>query len=199
MPRSLRLKRLLNLQIEIRWGCQHCPQVSVVQADSMGLSLSISRDEDDVAGDLMDSLREYFAGDQVTITCDGENGCQSKVNRKRNFTIAQAPEVLVIHLQRTLRGYKERDPVRFPENLDLTPFNMGSEPLGYQLYGVVGHDGEDEAGHYIAAVRHSGNHGFSTISDVRVVQNNGGTIRELRNLKDRGAKFDWVCLFYIKQ
>ncbi|KAK4550862.1 hypothetical protein LTR36_000442 [Oleoguttula mirabilis] len=175
----------------------------------MGFQLSIVRDAKQTAGDLIDSLRNEHVPELVEINCDM---CNSKRGRQRTLTITQAPEILVIQLAR-LQGevfdgvyeeYRASDAVRYPEDLDLSQFNTAGKPLEYRLYGVVGHAGSKSGGHYIAAVRHSDDAGFSTISDHDVTQSHGGTVQELLDLKytyggSKKTKFPWTSLLYIKQ
>lgn len=175
----------------------------------------------------MDCIRVYHSGNLLTIRCDV---CDDQRERQRKFTITQSPEVMIIHLARnqmdevTFQVYKEEAAVQYPEDLDLSEFNEGQMSLEYQLYGVIGHDGTEDGGHYVAAVRHStktaGNDTdsddpksgdsnssgrdrddpeFSTISDLEVTQSHDGTVRELLDLTYASSKFPWTDLVYVKK
>ena len=124
---------------------------------------------------------------------------------QRQFTITQAPEILLIQLKRKqlnairgrVRSTKIDSDVPYEEELDLSEFNENRAPLKYRLYGVVARSGSPDGGHYIAAVRRKDN-GFATINDNIVRREGDGTWEEMKLVSSRSTVFDSVLLFYLR-
>jgi ubiquitin C-terminal hydrolase len=88
--------------------------------------------------------------------------CARKVPASKSFSIHVPPRVLCLHLKRfdfRSEGKKIKSKVIYGEHLDLSPFlssNTSKEPVLYQLYGVLVHDGLTlHSGHYHCYVRGS--------------------------------------------
>ncbi|KAJ3626913.1 hypothetical protein Zmor_004151 [Zophobas morio] len=86
--------------------------------------------------------------------------CARKVPASKSFSIHVPPRVLCLHLKRfDFRRKKIKSKVIYGEHLDLSPFlssNTSKEPVLYQLYGVLVHDGLTlHSGHYHCYVRGS--------------------------------------------
>merc|ERR1719461_1536814 len=80
-----------------------------------------------------------------------------KNKAKKQILISRAPKCICLHLKRFeqngFRLSKVRKPVRYPLQLDLSPFmteNDDANECVYQLYGVSVHHGSMGGGHYIA-------------------------------------------------
>lgn len=197
---SKRFDRTFHIKHNITWTCKHCQARTDIKAIDKGIMLGITRDGAGVVQDMMASLQVFHQGDPITIRCEE---CETSEERQRIYEIVEAPEILVIQLARLQIGadgdYVESADVLYPETLDLHQFTQNHTALKYRLHGAVGHEGEDDAGHYIAAVRHRDDAGFSTVSDLNVVQSHGGHVNELLDLKYRGERFPWTCLIYVKE
>ncbi|KAJ3332931.1 Ubiquitin carboxyl-terminal hydrolase 36 [Blyttiomyces sp. JEL0837] len=86
--------------------------------------------------------------------------CNILVEAIKQFTIQEAPPVLVLQLKRfefgwSSHGTKVNKVVKFPQMLDITPFmSEQQERTTYQLYGVLVHAGHScNSGHYYSYVK----------------------------------------------
>ena len=173
----------------------------------------------------MDYIRAHLALPAVSLRCDSDHCVELRAEqaeqalvdeqlglakpqedsktRERTLSVQQIPEFLVVQLMRF--GYDEkgalkiRTRVSYPDILDLTEFNVdNTEPLLYQLQGVVAHKGPTLTnGHYIAAVRRQDDRGFATINDHRVDNGIGATVSRLLQPRS-GSYFDPYILVYVK-
>lgn len=150
---------------------------------------------------LDDSFRDYI---QVE-TLDGENkydagqpyGLQ---DAKKGVIFESFPPVLHLHLKRFEYDInrdatmKINDRHEFPEEFDASPYLSNdadkSESWVYQLYGVLVHSGDLDAGHYYAFLRPEKNGFFYKFDDDKVIrattkesleENYGGEYANLSN------------------
>lgn len=129
---------------------------------------------------LDDSFRDYI---QVE-TLDGDNkydaGEPYKLQDARKGVIFESfPPVLHLHLKRFEYDLtrdamtKINDRHEFPEEFDATPYMSAeadkSEPWIYQLYGVLVHSGDLNAGHYYAFLRPRKDGPFFKFDDDKVI------------------------------
>lgn len=130
---------------------------------------------------LDDSFRDYI---QVE-TLEGENkydagppyGLQ---DAKKGVIFESFPPVLHLHLKRFEYDIqrdammKINDRHEFPEEFDASPYLSEnadkSEPWIYQLYGVLVHTGDLNAGHYFAFLRPTKDGNFYKFDDDRVIR-----------------------------
>ncbi|KAL0738911.1 hypothetical protein Bca4012_015121 [Brassica carinata] len=140
--------------------CMKCQEKSERREKMMDLTIEIDGD----ISTLEDALRRFTR----TEILDGENKykfpCKSYERAKKKLKITEPPNVLTIALKRFQSGKfgKLNKLIRFPENLDLTPYVSGGSDKShdYKLYGVVVHlDTMNAAfsGHYVCYVRNSQN------------------------------------------
>ncbi|KAK2743533.1 hypothetical protein FQN57_004830 [Myotisia sp. PD_48] len=130
---------------------------------------------------LDDSFKDYI---QVE-TMDGENKYDAGApyglqDAKKGVIFESFPPVLHLHLKRyeydTQRDamLKINDRHEFPEEFDATPYLSKdadkSEPWIYQLYGVLVHSGELNAGHYYAFLRPTKDGHFYRFDDDKVIR-----------------------------
>eukprot|EP00993_Chasmostoma_nieuportense_P003694 NODE_439_length_2235_cov_59.694972_g407_i0.p1 GENE.NODE_439_length_2235_cov_59.694972_g407_i0~~NODE_439_length_2235_cov_59.694972_g407_i0.p1 ORF type:complete len:694 (-),score=164.41 NODE_439_length_2235_cov_59.694972_g407_i0:102-2183(-) len=133
-----------------------------------------------------DSIQKCLANFTQSESLSGSNKYKTPsgvyVEATKQFTIHQAPPVLVIHFKRfnTFRfsssfgGFgKIQKMVRYPQVLDMAPFcsaHCNKTPQLYKLIGVVVHDGSSpHSGHYYSFVRNS-NQIWYLCDDSRVQQ-----------------------------
>jgi len=133
--------------------------------DETGLSLSIKSAAAAAAAEPLSAhIARYFA-DEVSDARCANPACQSLRTRPRHRTVAAAPEVLFVQLQRfestysaTTRAFKTSKITRHvpvPETLDLSAHaaDAARREIGtwrYRLGGVVAHAGTLRFGHYIS-------------------------------------------------
>ncbi|KAL0890978.1 hypothetical protein Bca101_014961 [Brassica carinata] len=141
--------------------CMKCQEKSERREKMMDLTVEIDGD----ISTLEDALRRFTR----TEILDGENKykcgrCKSYERAKKKLKIAEPPNVLTIALKRFQSGKfgKLNKLIRFPENLDLTPYVSGGSEKShdYKLYGVVVHLDTMNAsfsGHYVCYVRNTQN------------------------------------------
>ena len=130
--------------------------------------------------DLDSSLRDYI---QVE-TMDGENKYYAEnfglQDAKKGVIFESFPQVLHLQLKRFEYDInrdammKVNDRYEFPETFDASPYLAAdadkSEPYIYQLYGVLVHSGDLNAGHYYAFLRPEKNGHFYKFDDDRVTR-----------------------------
>lgn len=137
--------------------CMKCHSKSEKYEKMMDLTVEID-------GDIrtLDQALKRFTASEIL---EGENKyhcsrCKSYVKAKKKLTVFQAPNILTIVLKRFKAGNltKLSKPVRFPENLNMTPYMSGLSDRfpHYSLYAVVVHlDVMNAAvsGHYVCYVK----------------------------------------------
>ena len=157
--------------------CSDCRHVHTSDpSDDVGLQLSLTDHTTSVHHTTIDEcVRGHFATQTIRdARCDN---CRKTVSTK-TFAFDTAPEVLIVQLKRFVynrrnRMSKDESPISYGEYLDLTPYakdeslNQQQGVIQYKLHGVVAHDGELNAGHYIAYAR--GPHGWAGFDDDRRV------------------------------
>ncbi|EER27674.1 Ubiquitin carboxyl-terminal hydrolase family protein [Coccidioides posadasii C735 delta SOWgp] len=148
---------------------------------------------------LDDSFKDYI---QVE-TLEGENkydagdpyGLQ---DAKKGVIFESFPPVLHLHLKRFEYDIhrdammKINDRHEFPEEFDASPYLSEnadrSEPWVYQLYGVLVHTGELNAGHYYAFLRPTKDGYFYRFDDDRVVR------ATMKQTLEENFGGDWITL-----
>lgn len=164
-------------------------------------------EEEDVMGSLFDEVNCADSSGECSVqTClaqftgielmTGSNkvGCEqcttraNKGNKEgktvytmstKQFLIAEAPPVLILHLKRfqvQMSSFRKLNRhVSFPLELDLSPFckddlrKKNPKKLVYSLYGIVEHSGTFNGGHYVAYVKVDSGQWFC-ISDSHVTE-----------------------------
>ncbi|KAF2403000.1 ubiquitin carboxyl-terminal hydrolase 21 [Trichodelitschia bisporula] len=130
--------------------------------------------------DLDDSFRDYI---QVE-TMEGENKYQAEgfglQDAKKGVIFESFPSVLHLQLKRFEYDIqrdamtKINDRYEFPEEWDASPYLSQdadrSEPYIYQLYGVLVHSGDLNAGHYYAFIKPQKDSEFFKFDDDRVMR-----------------------------
>ncbi|KAG0497616.1 hypothetical protein HPP92_002307 [Vanilla planifolia] len=150
--------------------CMRCRGKSEQRERMMDLSVEIHGD--------IGSLEEALARFTATEILEGENKykcgrCNSYEQAKKQLTILEAPNVLVIALKRYQSGKfgKLNKMIRFPEFLNLAPYMSGSDDKSpvYGLYAVVVHNDVMNAafsGHYVCYVKNMHGKWFKTDDSV---------------------------------
>jgi ubiquitin carboxyl-terminal hydrolase 34 len=103
--------------------CQECGKVKNRIEDFYNLSLTVKDTKS-----LYDSLQKQIEGEVINdYECDN---CKKKVDISKRVLISQAPNVLVVHLQRIVfnfdhfRNDKINTFFEFPNQLDLRPYSF---------------------------------------------------------------------------
>lgn len=213
----LKLSNLFAINHEVEWQCEDCAKTSLVVESSSqagtgaGLCVNILQPKRNC--DLMTYLRNNVYREEVDISCDSYQctarfGAGRRITRERRRYITQAPEILVLRLNRftldevTYRPMKLRDAVTFDEVINLGEFTRSGEPLLYKLQGVVAHSGSQvDSGHFIAAVRRLDGKNFYTLNDDQEIHQEWpgeANVRELQFPRSRGVDFDPYLLFYSR-
>jgi ubiquitin carboxyl-terminal hydrolase 8 len=102
-------------------------------------------------------LEECLQKADKTQILQGQNAydctkCKSPQKAAKNHEIYSVPPMLIICLQRFKNGLKNNELIHFPlSGLDMSKHIANpTEPLLYDLYGVVNHSGTLNFGHYTA-------------------------------------------------
>lgn len=148
--------------------CAKCKEPSNTYEATLVLSL-------DCLGTIEQGLSRLTANETLT----GKNRykcekCKSLQEARKQTTIYDAPENLILHLKRfhfAGRSAKLTKPVSFEQRLDLTQYMApGRTPGSYRLAGVLVHQGSSaNTGHYYAFGK--GSHGtWNEFNDTSVSQ-----------------------------
>uniref|UniRef100_A0A1B6LBV5 Ubiquitin carboxyl-terminal hydrolase n=1 Tax=Graphocephala atropunctata TaxID=36148 RepID=A0A1B6LBV5_9HEMI len=141
--------------------CTHCGHCSTTFEAFWDLSLPIPANNTSrklLLSQCFDlfTKEEVLDGDEMP-TC---SKCNTRRKCKKRILIQKFPEVLVIHLKRFAlggRSCKVESVIDFPVcNLDVAAYSADSrlKNLGYDLFGVVNHNGTSYNGHYTAYCKH---------------------------------------------
>ncbi|EAR94410.2 ubiquitin carboxy-terminal hydrolase (macronuclear) [Tetrahymena thermophila SB210] len=146
--------------------CSNCKQVSTTYQQFYNLSVEVKNFKS-----LTESLDKFIAGETIQdFRCEG---CDKKVEVTIRNSLANLPNVLIVHLKRiifdleSLQNIKVNTRLEFPENLDLEPYTKEGleareqgnkqnlkekQNYEYKLAGVVVHTGTAEYGHYYSYI-----------------------------------------------
>uniref|UniRef100_A0A3P8YW10 ubiquitinyl hydrolase 1 n=2 Tax=Esox lucius TaxID=8010 RepID=A0A3P8YW10_ESOLU len=165
---------LFEGQLSYQTLCGHCEEHTHSTQVFTVLSLPLPTDAHKCS--LQDCLSLFFQ--QCTLTCGDQKLCpQCGVKRDTAVltSLAEAPRVLVLHLQRFgchgIEKRKLRTNVLFPlEGLDLNPFlsSPSANHTNYSLYAVVNHTGDLNMGHYTALCRNARSGSWYHFDDATV-------------------------------
>lgn len=61
---------------------------------------------------------------------------------------------------------KIEDFIKFPMELDMTPYSMIGESAIYKLYAICNHSGSLDAGHYTSSAKHKTTHEWHNFNDT---------------------------------
>ncbi|KAK9386296.1 hypothetical protein V1515DRAFT_605092 [Lipomyces mesembrius] len=139
--------------------CKKCDYPSNTFQPTLDIQLDIRRG----GGTVDDALKKFFAGEMLSkakgnaYKCER---CKTHVDALKRTLIYVSPEYLTLHLKRfdfTLRGTsKIHDFIKYPKYLDLTAYSTRGEKLGYELTGIIIHQGRrTSSGHYYAFCKQS--------------------------------------------
>ena len=150
--------------------CTRCSHRSVSFSVQQSLQLPIEMRQDATLSDcLVKYTEEELLPEGNEWKCDG---CGRKVRARKQLSLWDSPNTLVITLSRfrTMGNLadKIRHKVRFGQKLDLSPFISG--PPGkhlYELVALVNHDGGIGGGHYTADVKGKFDKKWQFFSDER--------------------------------
>lgn len=132
--------------------------------------------------------------------CDG---CNIETTLIRENFIRDAPEVLLIQINRHGEGKKKlATKLLYDENIDVTellePYaRQTGEMLKYQLYGAICHEGTDTTGgHYTVFVR-TPEEGWAHINDDKVspATLDNALCKDLRGISGRRSMVPYVLIF----
>ncbi|CAL5187219.1 unnamed protein product [Lathyrus oleraceus] len=149
------VKEIFGGALQSQVKCLSCGYESNKVDEIMDISLDVFH-----SNSLRDSMQKFFQPEVL----DGNNkykcdGCKKLVTAKKQMSILQAPNVLVIQLKRFegILGGKIDKTVGFEEVLVLSSFmsKASQDPQPeYKLFGTIVHSGySPESGHYYAYVK----------------------------------------------
>ncbi|KAI1727563.1 ubiquitin carboxyl-terminal hydrolase domain-containing protein [Ditylenchus destructor] len=195
------IDRLFTGQMQSDLTCTRCGRVSTTVDPYWDISLELLNGPKRAAGAncletpvvkqrTLDECLDNFVkpenlGCNSKIKCDN---CGTYEESTKQLTLRKLPIVACFHLKRfehtvSARRQKIKDPVKYPEFIDLTPYtttyrnvtkSMSSEPENessslrhlsrltnrYSLIAVVNHNGTTESGHYSCFIRHQRHHWY---------------------------------------
>ncbi|KAK9484226.1 hypothetical protein V1527DRAFT_470760 [Lipomyces starkeyi] len=139
--------------------CKKCDYPSNTFQPTLDIQLDIRRG----GGTVDDALKKFFAGEMLSkakgnaYKCER---CRTHVDALKRTLIYGSPDYLTLHLKRfdfTVRGTsKIHDFIKYPKYLDLTAYSTQGEKLGYELIGIIIHQGRrTSSGHYYAFCKQS--------------------------------------------
>lgn len=162
--------RIFGGRIRSQVKCSQCGYESNTYDPFLDLSLEINH-----AHTIEKALKLFTAVEVLDggnkYKCPRQN---KAVRAEKRITIESSPNVLVLQLKRfefSFSGRKVSKPVAFTEVLDLSPYlsNKPHEPLVYDLYGVLVHQGHSmHSGHYFCFIKSSGGSEWHKFDDTRV-------------------------------
>lgn len=148
--------------------CRECNTVSTTKQEFYDLSLGLnkkrrsSETEEIPCGrySLEKSINEYFSTELIRKDkVDESSGyycekCKKRTMATKKSVIELSPETLMVHLKRFKfngsSSSKVKQPIIYPEYLDLTPFTLTNQSTKYQLISVIVHEGRSIlSGHYV--------------------------------------------------
>ncbi|KAK7243986.1 hypothetical protein RIF29_38801 [Crotalaria pallida] len=149
------VKEIFGGALQSQVKCLNCGYESNKVDEMMDISLDVFH-----SNSLRDSMQKFFQPEVL----DGNNkykcdSCKKLVAAKKQMSILQAPNVLVIQLKRFegILGGKIDKAVAFEEILVLSSFmcKASQDPLPeYKLFGTIVHSGySPESGHYYAYIK----------------------------------------------
>ncbi|XP_065861673.1 ubiquitin carboxyl-terminal hydrolase 25 [Euphorbia lathyris] len=149
------VKEIFGGALQSQVKCLSCHSESNKVDEIMDISLDVLH-----TNSLKEAMQKFFQPE----TLDGSNkyrceNCKKLVAAKKQMSILQAPNVLVIQLKRFegIFGGKIDKAIAFEEVLVLSSFMCkGSQDLGpeYNLFGTIVHSGySPESGHYYAYIK----------------------------------------------
>ncbi|XLU27462.1 hypothetical protein S245_063528 [Arachis hypogaea] len=152
---SMVVKEIFGGALQSQVKCLCCGYESNKVDEIMDISLDVFH-----SNSLRDSLQKFFRPEVL----DGNNkykcdSCKKLVPAKKQMSILQAPNILVIQLKRFegILGGKIDKAVAFEEVLLLSSFmcKASQDPLPeYKLFGTIVHSGySPESGHYYAYIK----------------------------------------------
>ncbi|CAN7001428.1 unnamed protein product [Brassica rapa subsp. trilocularis] len=159
---STEVKEIFGGAMQSQVKCLPCGAESNKADEIMDISLEISN-----SSSVKESLQKFFQPEIL----DGNNkykceSCKKLVTARKQMSVLQAPNILVIQLKRFegIYGGKIDKPITFGEILFLSTFMSKSskDPQPeYKLFGIIVHSGySPESGHYYAYVKDSLNRWF---------------------------------------
>ncbi|WCJ32382.1 Ubiquitin carboxyl-terminal hydrolase 25 [Euphorbia peplus] len=149
------VKQIFGGALQSQVKCLSCHSESNKVDEIMDISLDVLH-----SNSVKEAMQKFFQPE----TLDGSNkyrceNCKKLVAAKKQMSILQAPNVLVIQLKRFegIFGGKIDKAITFEEVLVLSSFMCkGSQDLGpeYNLFGTIVHSGySPESGHYYAYIK----------------------------------------------
>ncbi|CAK7892383.1 ubiquitin carboxyl-terminal hydrolase 10 [[Candida] anglica] len=160
--------------------CKNCGHVSNTKQEFYDLSLGLSKKKSQTPQQdssqpqpqtseltnnqkysIEKSIKDFFSSELIKFDKKDESSgyvcenCQQRTNALKISTIDRAPETLTVHLKRFKfngnSSSKVKQPVSYPNTLDLTQFSSDNSPTKYQLTSVIVHEGRSiSSGHYVA-------------------------------------------------
>lgn len=137
------VKRIFQHDLLAAMECPNCQHTS--QGRETNFILGIRFEE---AAPLHIILRTRTFANNILYgrRCDK---CHTTADTPQTVRLVRSPDVLVLQLLRfRSTGAKKMARIAFNEELDLTPFTLGQNPLRYQLRSVIHHRGTMNFGHY---------------------------------------------------
>lgn len=151
-------------ELESRITCKVCGNVTRTVDPMMDLSLEVKNIKNSTSSKkgivkLEDCLDKFTSTERLDAMYHCKT-CMKRQSVDKQLKMKRLPFVLSIQLKRfehtTVQGTKIETPVQFPLFLDMSRYtnvNNGEEPLSYELFGVVCHQGSINTGHYTSYMK----------------------------------------------
>lgn len=152
-----------------RVTCKKCNNISDTKQEFYDLSLGFNKRRNNLTHQneqlpkysIEKSIQDFFSNELIKIDKgDKSSGyycekCKERTNASKISTIDKAPETLTVHLKRFKfdgnSSSKMKQPISYPQFLDLTKYTTNNDPTMYQLIAVIVHEGRSIlSGHYVA-------------------------------------------------
>ena len=145
------IHRVFGGRLRSRVACGKCPYVSDTYQSFLDISLEVTKGVQDVRR----ALRMFTAVEQLDASNAWRcSNCNKMSQAKKQLTIQEAPNVLVLQLKRFSHYGKLSKHVAFQEKLELGSAMSQKSPALYNLYAVLVHSGSSmNSGHYYAFVK----------------------------------------------
>lgn len=145
------LDNLLKIDIEISNTCNQCHDTTVSNDQQIYLTTPIPEEG---CQSLYESLDNYSKPFNVENVC---SECKRNGEVERMYRIKTLPDILVVHLERTIyisptKTKKSIAKINFPTELECSSAN--NETQNYHLYASIDHLGNStNVGHYVANIK----------------------------------------------
>eukprot|EP01038_Epipyxis_sp_PR26KG_P006907 gene6907-9459_t len=164
------ISRIFGGYIRNTVSCPKCNYVSQTHNHFQDLSLEIPKGIDSIDAAIAAFIKPENLTNGNEWKCEK---CNLKVKAKKQMTLSQLPNVLVLHLKRFSYGNmfgKITKQICFKKHLLVPCSSEGNKKVTYELFGLVVHHGSSShSGHYVAYVK-AANGNWYEMNDSKVTE-----------------------------